>query len=177
MRMSDTPRTVPAEVVEALKRGDKAGAMKILLQGRQITGLKDVMQLLQELQASGALKAAMDVKVTTPTGTLPPQVAEALRGGNKIEATRLLREATGIGLAEARGTIDSHAASAAAPASAGKAPPTTKPAAHPHPTPVSSVPGEHAGLSPGEVPRTDVKSVGFAVIAIIALVVIWYALK
>jgi ribosomal protein L7/L12 len=37
---------------------------------------------------------------------LAPQVQEALRRGNKIEAIKLYRELTGVGLAEAKQAID-----------------------------------------------------------------------
>lgn len=38
--------------------------------------------------------------------TLAPQVQEALRRGNKIEAIKIYRELTGVGLAEAKQAID-----------------------------------------------------------------------
>lgn len=37
---------------------------------------------------------------------LSPQIQEALRRGNKIEAVKLYRELTGVGLAEAKDAID-----------------------------------------------------------------------
>ncbi len=37
---------------------------------------------------------------------LSPQIQDALRRGNKIEAIKLYREVTGVGLAEAKGAID-----------------------------------------------------------------------
>lgn len=37
---------------------------------------------------------------------LAPQVQEALRRGNKIEAIKIYRELTGVGLAEAKQAID-----------------------------------------------------------------------
>lgn len=37
---------------------------------------------------------------------LAPQVQEALRRGNKIEAIKIYRELTGVGLAEAKDAID-----------------------------------------------------------------------
>jgi len=37
---------------------------------------------------------------------LSPQVQEALRRGNKIEAIKIYRELTGVGLAEAKQVID-----------------------------------------------------------------------
>ena len=37
---------------------------------------------------------------------LPANVLDALQAGNKIEAIRLLREATGLGLKEAKDWVD-----------------------------------------------------------------------
>jgi Ribosomal protein L7/L12 C-terminal domain len=37
---------------------------------------------------------------------LSPQIQDALRHGNKIEAIKLYREMTGVGLAEAKNVID-----------------------------------------------------------------------
>jgi ribosomal protein L7/L12 len=37
---------------------------------------------------------------------LSPQIQEALRHGNKIEAIKIYREITGVGLAEAKNVID-----------------------------------------------------------------------
>src|SRR5689334_7050937 len=109
--MTDAPKNVPPEVIEALKRGDKQGAMKMLLQGRQVTGIGDVMKLLKALHESGVLKEVkqqVNVNISTArSDALPPGVIDAIRKGNKIEAIRLLREATGVGLYEARGTVDS----------------------------------------------------------------------
>ena len=38
--------------------------------------------------------------------SLSPQIQEALRRGNKIEAIKIYRELTGVGLAEAKQAID-----------------------------------------------------------------------
>lgn len=38
---------------------------------------------------------------------LSPQIQDALRRGNKIEAIKLYRELTGVGLAEAKQAVDS----------------------------------------------------------------------
>lgn len=42
----------------------------------------------------------------TPAEDLPPQVMHALKAGRKVEAIKLLREARGIGLAEAKEAVD-----------------------------------------------------------------------
>jgi hypothetical protein len=41
------------------------------------------------------------------TDDLPPQVMHALKAGRKVEAIKLLREARGIGLLEAKEAVDS----------------------------------------------------------------------
>lgn len=46
-----------------------------------------------------------DVEDASPSG-LPPSVVIALRQGNKIEAIKLYREATGVGLKEAKEAIE-----------------------------------------------------------------------
>ncbi|HEX6035201.1 MAG TPA: ribosomal protein L7/L12 [Anaerolineales bacterium] len=38
--------------------------------------------------------------------SLSPQIQDALRRGNKIEAIKIYRELTGVGLAEAKAVID-----------------------------------------------------------------------
>jgi len=42
------------------------------------------------------------------SGSLPPSVLDALRRGETIEAIRLLREATGLGLKEAKDRVDAY---------------------------------------------------------------------
>jgi len=43
-----------------------------------------------------------------PDDSLPANVRDAIRGGNKMEAIRRLRQAAGLGLAEAKERIDAH---------------------------------------------------------------------
>jgi ribosomal protein L7/L12 len=43
---------------------------------------------------------------TSPDPLMSPQIQAALRSGNKIEAIKLYREMTGVGLAEAKDAID-----------------------------------------------------------------------
>ena len=75
--------------------------------------------------------------------SFPPAVLEALRKGNKLEAIKLLRQASKAGLAEAKSMVKAptHRASVGAHAV----------------TPARPIPGyiphSHSGLSPGEVPR------------------------
>jgi ribosomal protein L7/L12 len=55
-----------------------------------------------------------------PTHGLPPEVIDAIRRGNPIEAIKLLR-ARGLGLAEAKAYIDAHVRGFATPTAAERA--------------------------------------------------------
>ncbi len=74
------------------------------------------------------------------TGPLPPDVVDALRRGNKIEAIKRLRTATGLGLAEAKDRIDSY--ELAHPRTSGGV------------TISAPIAGHAPGLSPGQVTNT-----------------------
>jgi len=84
--------------------------------------------------------------------SLPPQVIEALKRGNKIEAIKLLREAMSLGLAEAKSVVDAHERLSGNSAPKGK------------PKVLQSMAAKHTSayirhrdddLSPGEVPRSS----------------------
>jgi hypothetical protein len=113
---------------------------------------------------------------------LPPDVIEALQKGNKIEAIKLLRQMTKMGLAEAKSMIDMQAgrAPAARPPTHTQANQPHTPSASPHPTPQAhpqSPTVSAPGLSPGEVPRTPGGGMSFLVLAVIAVIAAWYFLK
>ena len=90
--------------------------------------------------------------MTDPSKVLPPGVMEALKAGNKIEAIKRLRAASGGGLGEAKALIDAvehHLRAGAKPQGGGKQRNVSMPhAKHPNP-PLMRRPG----LSPGEEPR------------------------
>ena len=48
----------------------------------------------------------IDYLIPNSDPALAPQVQDALRRGNKIEAIKIYRELTGVGLAEAKQAID-----------------------------------------------------------------------
>lgn len=120
--MAFSSKPLPADVIDALQRGNTIGAIKLLRASTGL-GLKEAKQVIDGYQRgkSGLLPSQV------PVGSLPAAVASALQQGNKIEAIRLLREQTGLGLKEAKDAID---ASMDGGQSAG------------------------SGPSPGEVPRT-----------------------
>ena len=65
----------------------------------RINELEDRLKLLYRHLNIEYLDSASDPMLT-------PQIQAALRSGNKIEAIKLYREMTGVGLAEAKAVID-----------------------------------------------------------------------
>ena len=95
---------------------------------------------------------------------LPPQVVDALRRGDKIAAIKILREASGVGLAEAKGLVDHHEG-VGAPA--------------PHPVRSAAMNAARAartargdGLGPGEQPRSS-GGTAFIAMAVMAAIGLW----
>jgi ribosomal protein L7/L12 len=70
----------------------------LLLQSR-VRELEDKLQFLYR-------RLNIDYADPNADPAFAPQVQEALRRGNKIEAIKLYRELTGVGLAEAKQAID-----------------------------------------------------------------------
>ena len=70
----------------------------LLLQSR-VRELEDKLQFLYR-------RLSIDYADPNSDPALAPQVQEALRRGNKIEAIKIYRELTGVGLAEAKQAID-----------------------------------------------------------------------
>ena len=85
--------------------------------------------------------------------SLPPQVIEALKRGNKIEAIKLLREAMSVGLAEAKSVVEAHdrMSGDSAPKAKAKAPPQSMASKHTS----AYIRERDDDLSPGEVPRSS----------------------
>lgn len=86
---------------------------------------------------------------------LPPDVLAALERGHAIEAIKLLRTATGLGLKQAKDVIDEHARTFPAGAKDAVAGFDS-----------AGTTGD-AGPAPGEVPRT--RGVGWIVLALVVL--------
>jgi hypothetical protein len=70
----------------------------LLLQSR-VRQLEDKLEFLYR-------RLNMDYTDPHSDPALAPQIQEALRRGNKIEAIKIYRELTGVGLAEAKDAID-----------------------------------------------------------------------
>jgi hypothetical protein len=101
--------------------------------------------------------------------SLPPDVVDALRKGNKIEAIKRLRESTGVGLAEAKGAVEHFEWHGS----------TSKPkvSATVRVTIKKSPPRSAAGLSPGEEPRSSISVGAIVALAVIAALAGWLAAK
>jgi len=71
----------------------------ILLLKSRINELEDKLQFLYR-------RLNIDYAAPTADPALAPPIQDALRRGNKIEAIKIYRELTGVGLAEAKDAID-----------------------------------------------------------------------
>jgi ribosomal protein L7/L12 len=141
MTLPDWP--LPARVLGALVSGNKVEAIKLL---REATGL-DLKQAKDAVEGPRPANTAATRPATSFTN-LPADVVDALQRGRKIEAVRLLRQHTGLGLKDAKDAIDR--AGIAASIQAGD-------------------------LSPGEVPRSTLGN--WLAVAAVAAVVAYYFLR
>jgi hypothetical protein len=93
---------LPSSVQSALQRGDKLLAIKLL---RASSGLD--LKAAKEAVERGGLDTLIPPDVAGPDMVdLPPAVRQALQHGQKVEAIRLLREATGMGLRDAKQAVE-----------------------------------------------------------------------
>src|SRR5690349_18814502 len=96
----------------------------------------------------------------------PPQVLEALKRGNKVEAIKLLKEAARVGLGEAKQIVDALEANTKPPAAkqvkqaVKQAVRNTIPHHHPPSAPNPYL-LRRPGLSPGEVPHESAGGLGW----------------
>lgn len=99
--MSNETNPLPDDVLRALQQGQTIEAIKLL---RLATGLG----LKEAKDAIDAHLHGLPVSVPAapPVGQLPASVLAALQSGNKIEAIKLLREQTGLGLKEAKDAVE-----------------------------------------------------------------------
>ena len=131
---------LPGKVLDALLRGNSIEAIKLLRTG---TGL-DLKQAKDAIDRHLRSRAAPAAGVPAAHSRPGPLAAAASQEGSRIEAIRRLREQTGLGLKEAKDTVDS-----------------SRPAAH-------AGSNQHA---PGEVPRSSTGIWLAAVLAAAAVLV------
>lgn len=150
-------RTLPPEVLEALRRGNAIEAIKLLRKSTGL-GLKEAKETVEAQLRSGGGAAPRAEAAGLPfapssASDMPERVRAALERGHKVEAVRLLRAQTGLGLREAKDQVELMAAALAARSTVHD-------------------PGT-AGLAPGEVPRAS-HAVWWAVLVALVLLAAWY---
>ena len=169
------PKVLPPEVISALQQGNFIGAIKLL----RAAGGIDLQQAKAAIeQHIDKTKAAATRAVGTGavgTGFDVPEVTEALKTGNKIEAIRILREKTGLGLAEAKEAVERQF-SRYSSSSTSSSSSLDSPAPVSTPTPYSGSTIVRPGLSPGEVPHAKGGRWWIAVVIVIGAV-IYYVLS
>lgn len=152
-----SPNPLPPEVTAALQRGNFLEAIKLLRAAGGID-LKQAKSAIEQHVAGSKAPGAQAVHMVLEI----PAVVDALRKGNKIEAIRILREKSGLGLEEAKDVID-------------RAP--MQPSAIKQSVPnMSAPPTALPGLSPGEVPQTKGGRWWIAAV-IVAGAVLYYVLS
>jgi ribosomal protein L7/L12 len=88
-----------------LERGNKIEAIKAYRQATG-TGLKEAKDAVEAFEAGGTLALETGAQTQPVPQDLQAQIDELLRSGNKIEAIKIYREATGCGLKEAKDVVE-----------------------------------------------------------------------
>ena len=132
---------LPPEVLAALQRGSTIEAIKLLRKSTGL-GLKEAKDVIDSHAKGTSVERP---SIASLAAVLPMVIAAALRGGDKNEAIRVVREKTGLGMKEANEAVVSIQNK-------------------PH-DPVTD-------LSPGEVPRSSSRA--WIVILVVLLAVVAY---
>ena len=93
-------------VRDALRTGDKISAIKLY---REYTGvgLAEAKTAMEALEQTGSLPASTNtISINGLDANLLAQVQQALFQGQKIEAIKLYREATNLGLKESKDAVE-----------------------------------------------------------------------
>ena len=125
-----TTPPLPQDVIDAIVGGNRIEAIKRLREAARIdlNTAHDAVEAWAEgrpLPPLPGLSVPAAALSQTAASLLPDDVLDALRGGHRIEAIKRLREATGLGLKEAKDLIEAYEAGAAGrPATAAAPMPT-----------------------------------------------------
>lgn len=102
--MTNPPPSLPPGVAEALARGNLIEAIKLFRSsGMGLKQAKDAVDA--HLKGKPAAAPVFSGGMSQP---LPPGVVEALQQGQKIEAIRLMREQSGLGLKESKEAVEAY---------------------------------------------------------------------
>ena len=74
--------------------------------GARIKGLQSRMGVMSRLEAKVDLLLKQANITFDPYANVPPEIAQAVRNGKKIEAIKLYRQSSGLGLKEAKEYIE-----------------------------------------------------------------------
>lgn len=96
--------SLPPEVLESLHHGSTVDAIKLLRKIRGL-GMKEAKDAI-DAHLAGDPAPLRPPPPMASSRSLPEDVAEAMRQGNKIEAIRLLRAQTGLGLKDAKDAVE-----------------------------------------------------------------------
>lgn len=99
--MPATSNLLPPNVLAALQAGNKLEAVKLLCEATGL-GLKESKDAVEAYDNGNRSHAA----IASAMRPLPSPVVEVLRRGSKVDAVKLLREKTGLGLNEAKDWIE-----------------------------------------------------------------------
>ena len=148
------PTPLPPEVVAALQRGNVVEAVKLLRKTVNLT-LKEAKAAIDQRSHSlpGSERSPAPPRPSAPPSQapqpsqvqLPIEALQALRLGKEIDAARITREKTGVGLKEAMDAVHAYK---------------------------RQNPGARHGLSPGEVPPQR-NEFWFAAAIVIVVVAAW----
>ncbi len=113
-----TPTDLPTEVAQLLAARQKIAAIKRV---REVTdwGLKEAKDYVEALERGNTVSTPVSTasgSAALGTADLPPAVKTLLEKGRKIEAVKLVREATGWGLKEVKDYVDALESGASPPA-------------------------------------------------------------
>jgi ribosomal protein L7/L12 len=94
-----------ARVCQTLQQGQKIEAIKIYRAATGV-GLKEAKEVVEAIQRGEMRLSEVASAPPAATPDWQHQVRAALQQGNKIEAIKLYREATGVGLKEAKEAVE-----------------------------------------------------------------------
>ncbi|HEX3125990.1 MAG TPA: hypothetical protein VH394_01550 [Thermoanaerobaculia bacterium] len=97
-----SPDWLPPEVISAIESGQTIEAVKLLRESRGL-GLAEAKEAVDAFVRRQKAPEAASASETSPS----PEVMQALRNGNKIEAVHLVREQRGLSLRDAKLLVDS----------------------------------------------------------------------
>ena len=143
-----TTPPLPQDVIDAIASGNRIEAIKRLREAARID-LKTAHDAVEAWADGQPLPPLPDMpapptaqpRADASASMLPEEVQDALASGNKIEAIKRLREATGLGLKEAKDLVEAHEAGVPVPMQT-----ASTPTAAPMPTVVSGRSG--VGIGP-----------------------------